>query len=277
MIRYSNDAMSFVKTRIINLISHDAEGLPASSISITLLFGSVTWNVVTSLLFFGNDIIGLLESGLEFSLKFVVLGGSLGLGSLLSLGLLGLEGLSLGSLSLLLGLGEDLSLLLGEWVEFGHHSLVGQWVLLGLIVDFDGGSHFSLFGLNLIGVDDSGKISAGHNVSVELVSGLLEGSISVGTEDGVEGLEGILGEDKESSEMSTWGKLEDVKSVNVASVNTWEVLCLSIDTLGLVTIDDQWSLTNDVSRVSVFTGSGSDVPGLSDLSEIWTSTESGQS
>ena len=195
-------------------------------------------------------------------------GSSLGLGLSLVLGLLGLEGLSLGGLSLLLGLGEDLCLLLGEWVELLHHGLVGEWVLLGLVVNSDGGLEVSQLGLNLVGVDDSSEISAGHNVSVELVSGLLEGTVSVGTEDGVEGLEGILGEDEESSKMSTWGKLEDVKSVDVASVNTWEVLGLSLNSVGLVSVDDQWTLTHDVSGVSVLTSSGSDVSGLSNLGEI---------
>jgi len=252
--------------------------VPASDISIALflLFG-FSWNVVTSLLFLGNDVLGLLEGILESILKTVVGGGSLALGLSLILGLLGLEGLSLSDLSLLLGGGENLCLLLGEWVQFVHHGFVGEWVLLGLVVDSNRGLHVSQLGLNLIGVDDSGKISAGHNVSVELVSGFLEGTVSVGTEDGVEGLEGILGEDEESSKMSTWGKLEDVKSVDVASVNTWEVLGLSLDGLGIISVDDQWTFTHDVSGVSIFTSSGSDVSGLSNLGEVWAGTEGGQS
>ena len=201
----------------------------------------------------------MLEGGLESILKGLVGGSSLSLGLSLVLGLLSLEGLSLGGLSLLLGLGEELCLLLGEWVKLVHHGLVGQWVLLGLVVGSDGGLDISQLGLNLIGVDDSSKISAGHNVSVELVSRLLEGTVSVGTEDGVEGLEGILGEDEESSEMSTWGKLENVKSVHVASVDTREISGGVSDTLRFITEDDEGSLSHDVSGVSVFSNTGSGV------------------
>lgn len=248
----------YIKQGSSNLISHNT-GVPVADISITLLFGGLSWNVVTLSFFLVDDILGSLEGGLKSILESVEGGGSLDLSSLLGLGLLGLEGLLLGSLSLGLSLGKNFSLLLGEWVQFVHHGLVGQWVLLGLVVESDRGGDISQFRLNLIGVDDSGKIGTGHNVSVELVSGLLEGTVFVGTEDGVKSLEGILGENKESSKMSTWGELEDVKSLNVASINTWEVLGHSLNSLGFVSVDDQRSLTHDVSGVSVFTSSGSDV------------------
>jgi hypothetical protein len=70
--------------------------------------------------------------------------------------------------------------------------------------------------LNLIGVDDSGEISTVHDTSVESVVALLLGSSGMASEDVVESLESILGEDNESTEVSTWGKLEDVESVHVA-------------------------------------------------------------
>jgi len=60
-----------------------------------------------------------------------VLGSSSGLASL---GLQG-SGSSLGSISL--SLGDELSLLLGEWVHSEHHGLVGEWVLLGLVMGSD--------------------------------------------------------------------------------------------------------------------------------------------
>ena len=63
----------------------------------------------------------------------------------------------------------------------------------------------------------------------------------------MEGLESLLGEDEESSEMTTWGELEDVKSVNVASLDTWKVSSGLFDTIFLVIVDDEWTLSHDVS------------------------------
>jgi len=167
-------------------------------------------------------------------------------------------------------------LLLGEWVEPEHHSLVGEWVLLGLIVGSFGNSGGSELGLNGIRVNDSGEISAGHDGSVQRVTRLLDGVLEVGSVKAVKSLEGILGEDNESTEVTTWGELEDVKSTNVASVNTWEVSSGRFNLLGLITVDDEWSLSHDVLGVSVFTLTGSDGLGGSDLSEIIIETDVGE-
>jgi hypothetical protein len=165
-------------------------------------------------------------------------------------------------------------LLLGEWVESVHNGLVGKWVLLSLVVDSDGSSNFSKLGLNLIGVNDSSNISASHNMSVEVVSLLLERIGLVGTEYAVEGLEGILGVDDKSTEMTTWSKLEDVKSIDVAGINTWEISCESLEILGFTSVNEEWSLSHNVSRVSIFANTLSNVLGFSDLLEIFTGSES---
>jgi len=175
------------------------------------------------------------------------------LGSSSSLGSLSLEGSSSGVVSLGLSLLVEGGGLNSEWVESVHDGLVGEWVLLGLVVDSDGSSNFSQLRLNLIGVDDSGEVSAGHDVSVEGVSGLLDGVLEVGSEKGVQSGESTLGEDDESSEVTTWGELKDVKSVDVAAINTWEVSGGSWDSLTIVSVDDEWSSLQDVSVVSVFT------------------------
>lgn len=95
----------------------------------------------------------------------------------------------------------------------------------------------------------------------------------MGSEDKVQSLEGIGGEDNESSEVTTWGKLEDVKSSDVAYVNTWQVSSGSFDTLGFVSIDDKWSLSQDVLGVSIFSLTSSGMSGLSNLVEVVTNTE----
>jgi len=122
-----------------------------------------------------------------------------------------------------------------------------------------GGSGLSKLGLDLVGVDDSGEIGAVHHTSVEGVVALLLGVLGVASEDVVESLEGILGEDHESSEVSTWGELEDVESVHVACVNSWQVSGGQFDSEGVISEHDQWSLSHDVSGASVFTNTGSGV------------------
>ena len=141
-----------------------------------------------------------------------------------------LHGLLLGSLSVGNELGLEFSLLVSEWVDSLHLGSVGEWILLLVVIDL-GVSDLSELGLDLIRVDDSGKIGASHHSSSEVVSRLLDSSMSEASEDVVKLLEGILGEDKESSEMSTWGELEDVESADVASVNTWEIPGGSLDIL----------------------------------------------
>jgi len=90
----------------------------------------------------------------------------------------------------------------------------------------------------------------------------------VGSEKTVQFLESALGENNESSEVTTWGKLDDVKSSDVANINTWEVSSGSSDVGALITVDDEWSLLHDVSRVSVFTSSGSQLLVVSNSAKI---------
>jgi len=189
------------------------------------------------------------------------------------LGSLGFEhGLSDG-VSLVISGFSELSLLGSERVESVSDGRVGKWVLLGFIVSSHVCSLFSKFRLNLIGVDNSGKIGAGHDGSVEVISSLFEGRVSVGTENSVKSSETTLGEDDESTEMSSWSELEDVESMDVASVNTWQVSSGSLQFVISFVVDDQWSLSQDVSGVSQFTLTGSGVSGFSNLGKIIGDTE----
>lgn len=245
---------------------------PLSS-SFVVFLGGIAWDVVTLSLFFGDEVLGGLEGGLKSFLEILVHGSSLSLGFLSSFRFLGLKsGGSLG-LSFFFELGNNFGMLLGEWVESLHDGLVGKWVLLVLVVSSNALSNLSQLGLNLVGVDDSGNIGAVHDGSVQSVSLLLLGDVGWGSKDGVEGLEGILGENDESSKMTTWGELEDVKSVNTAGIDSWEVSSGLLDTGGLISVDNEWTLSHDVSGVSVFSSTLSDLLGLSNLSEIITSSE----
>lgn len=97
---------------------------------------------------------------------------------------------------------------LGVGVKLLHKSSVLKWVLVGGLSSERSGSNGAELALNLVRVDDSGEISAGHHASVKLISTLFNTLLSVGSEDLVEVIEGILGEDDESAEVTTWGELE---------------------------------------------------------------------
>lgn len=135
--------------------------------------GSISWSVVTGSLFFFEELLGILEGLLESSVEGVVslLSGASFL--LSSLGSLGLEGGGSLGVSVSLGLLGKLGSLLEVWVKSLHLDLVLEWVWLGLEVDSSDGLLGSQFGLNLVGVDDSSEVSAGHHVSVEVISALL--------------------------------------------------------------------------------------------------------
>jgi len=233
----------------------------------------LSWNVVTLSVFFLDDVLGVLEGVFESLFESVESSGSGSLSSSLGLGSLGFEECLSSGVSLGFGGGNELSLFGSEWVESVSDGSVGKWVLLGLVVNSDVPSGFSKFGLNLIGVDDSGKIGAGHDSSVEVISTLFEGRVSVGTENSVKSSETTLGEDDESTEMSSWSELEDIESMDVASVNTWQVSSGSLQFVISFVVDDQWSLSQDVSGVSQFTLTGSGVSGFSNLGKIIGDTE----
>lgn len=114
------------------------------------------------------------------------------------------------------GLASDDSLLLGGAHSLGggvkdlHLSLVSEGVLLASVSLVVNNSDHAELRLDLIGVNDSGEVGAGHHVSTELESALHDSGGSVGTEDAVELAEGILGEDDKSSEVTTRGELEKV-------------------------------------------------------------------
>lgn len=80
----------------------------------------------------------------------------------------------------------------------------------------------------------------------------MDSLFSVCSEDVVKSCEGILGEDNESSEVTTWSELEEVKSVNVAGINTGKVTGGSLEVGVFVTIDNKGSLGELETRVSQF-------------------------
>jgi len=151
---------------------------------------------------------------------------------------------------------------------------VFQWVLLLLGVKRLVFSLVSDNALNGIGVDDLCDIRVGQDGSVEVVAGLFLGSNSVGTEDLVEGLEGRFSPDDESSEVTTRSQLSQVKSVDVADFNTWDVSDGSEEVDVFVVVNKEWASSESVSSVSELTLTSSNSLSVGNSFNIFVGTES---
>jgi hypothetical protein len=152
-----------------------------------------------------------------------------------------------------------------------------EWVLLldtstlGLGVTLGGADNRLDFGR----VDQTANISLGDNVGWE-EEVLLEGRWGGGgTVDGVKSLEGGGGPDDEATEVTTWGELEEVESVDGASLNTSNVAeskgkLLSVN---LWVVDDQWATTLAVAAASQLTLTSTELAGSLDLADLSTGTD----
>ncbi len=186
-----------------------------------------------------DDSLGIVEALLEAGVEGLV---ALGARSLLLAASFGVFGLKSGKAVLVglllssLGASADN---LGVGVEPLHELLVLERVGVGGAAGQGVLSHSLELVLNLVGVDDSSEVSAGHHGSVQLVARLLNGLLSVGAEHLVEVSESVLGEDDESAEVAAGGKLEEVKAVHGAGVNTGEVAGGSLQVHVLVTVDNE--------------------------------------
>jgi hypothetical protein len=130
--------------------------------------------------------------------------------------------------------------------------------------------------LDLIGVDDSLDISVGEAWSLEAEVGESLRLGSWGTEHGVEGQEGRSGPDTESTEVGTWGELLDVKTVDVANIDTWDVSQgFGNWDVGVIE-DEEWTSVHLISSVSGLTSTGSDGSRFAASVNIFHSTESGE-
>ena len=208
--------------------------------SLLLLLGLLIGvSVLTGLDFIKNLLVGLDEGLLETVGESDVTGGTLGLLGATSLGSLLLKGGGTGLLAGLDGLGLGGGESLSSGVESLHGGLVLERVLLALGRDVGVLALHAELALDLVRVDDSGEVGAGHHGSSELEASLGGGTLSVGTEDVVELLEGVLGEDDKSANVTAGGELEEVHSVDTAGVDTGEVSGGLFDGGVVVTVDDQ--------------------------------------
>lgn len=181
------------------------------------------------------------------------------LGSTLTLNLSGAQLLS----------GESLSV----WVQSQENLLVLEWVLLqnvGTLLSWL--TSWSNNSLDFRRVDDSGNIRVGQDVGWQGVA-RLGGGNSLGTPDGVQLGESRLGPDDESTNVSTWGQLQQTKGGDVSSLDTWDV-SEGLDQTVVLTVDNQWTTSLDVTSASELTLTSSELLGLDDLDNVGVSTNS---
>jgi len=128
--------------------------------------------------------------------------------------------------------------------------------------------------LDGIGVDDLSDIGVGKDGSVEMVSSLALGSVSVATEEFIKGLEGRFSPDDESSEVTTGSELLKVKSVDVGDFNTGKVSNSSEEGDVFVAVNKEGTSSESVSLVSHLTLTSSDGLGVGNSFNIFVGTDS---
>lgn len=121
----------------------------------------------------------------------------------------------------------------------------------------NGNSNSSELSLNLVSVDNTGKISAVDDIALHSIAGLSLSLGSVGSKDGVKSFKSITGEDDEASDGTTGSELEEVESVDVANINTRQVAGSSLDIGVRVSIDDEGSSSVGETGISVLSLSSS--------------------
>ena len=121
-------------------------------------------------------------------------------------------------------------------------------------------------GLDFVRVDKSGDIRVGDLGSWEVEARLLLVNL-------VEGRDGRLGPDDESTDVSSWSELEEVELVNGAGLDTWNVLESSNESL-VLSVDDKRTSSLSVSPVPHLSLSSSDLSGVGNLGDIGVSGES---
>lgn len=173
----------------------------------------------------------------------------------------GTLGLSLGSEELLSAEG------LGVRVESEEDSLVSERVLLlgeGPLLDgLTGGSDDRL---DLVRVDETGDVG-----SRDLGGGEVEARLLL--VDRVEGSNGRLGPDDESTNVTTRGELEEVEGLDGAGLDTGDVLESPDDTL-VLGVNDEGTPPLPVPPVPHLTLTGPDLPRVGNLGDVGVGSDS---
>jgi hypothetical protein len=162
---------------------------------------------------------------------------------------------------------------LGVRVKSKENLLVLKRVLLNNVLSLLSGlTSGSEDLLDLRGVDETGDIRVGKNVSRESEAGLGRGS-RLSTPDAVEERDSRLSPDDESTKVGTRSELEERERSDVGGLNTGDV-SESLDKTLVLTVDDQRTLALSVAATSELTLTGTELLGSNDLGDITVSTNS---
>lgn len=119
-------------------------------------------------------------------------------------------------------------------------------------------------GLDFIGVDDSGDVGVGDDVSWK--RGV----------DRVQSSEGGFGPDDESTQVGTWSQLQQAEGSDVGGLDTWDV-SEGLDDTVILSVDDQRTSSLGESSASHLTLTCSHLLGLDDLDDVLVGVQSLQS
>ena len=192
--------------------------------------------------------------GLEL-LPFLLGGGSLGGKESCLLACAGLHGASLGLAS-----GGGIRVELGEGLDAAEGVLLAEVLLVGALGGVDNG-------LNLVGVDDTGKVGIDHGGGGDV--------LAIVTVDGVKGLEGGLRPDAETTHVAAGGELEEVEAADIAELNTGKIAEGLLDSV-VGRVDDKGTATEGVATVTHFSLSGADGLGIGGLVDIADGADGGK-
>ncbi len=145
-----------------------------------------------------------------------------------------------------------------------------QWV------DLLGGLGGLLLGvqdsLDLVGLDETSKIWEGDGWAGQVVSGLGGGVGRLGAEEGIQLLEGSLGPDDQTTEVTSGSEGEEIELVDVGEGDTRQVAEGAANTVVLV-VDDKGSLALDVAAVAELADSRADLARVLALLDVLVQAE----
>lgn len=224
---------------------------------------------------------------------FGFLGLSLFLGQLLLLEgvlalLFGLSNLGTSSLASGLGLFQSADDLLGAFVgsqeflategldvrvQLDHDAKVDERILLAVATSGESAFSGVQARLDFARVDDAVKVRVGHQWAGKAVRKFKRGLLAVGSVELVEFLESGLGPDNESAKMTTRSQKENVQAVDAEKINSGKI-AESMGDRGLLVVDDQWSLSLNITPVTALSLSSADDLAILDFLNISICLES---
>jgi len=163
----------------------------------------------------------------------------------------------------------------GVRVELEHGSDVGERVLFGASLDSVGVFWGVKDALNFVTLEEGLEITVLDDSRWDAPVLFGRGTGGEVTVDGVEGFEGVFGEDEESADVSTWRESENIQGLDIEDFDAWDVSEGSDNTV-VLGVDDCWSEFLDMFSITRFTSASSCSSGSVNSFDIIPSSHSFQ-